>query len=255
MRKPLVVFITLFICVLSVNAQDITTHVYRKVAPENLNKYLKNEVNYWSKFVQSEIDNGNLKFWAVLQRVGGENQMNEPNILLITQISDINKPVNWVGVHNLFPNKKLKDLMMHDLFEVTDEIYLRDLENDINAPNIIPSNDYKYVRINYHNMKDIWWHLNFEAEHVKPFFKKAMDEGKTSIKGWSNSLILTPKSDAFRHKTCSSDYFSTLRDALGPNDFPDMDFPEDFYEEYLLNYVGERNVRIYKIITFIKAEK
>lgn len=249
---------TLFILLISfsvVFAQDITTHEYRKVAPENLDKYLSNEVNHWSKFAQSQIENGDLKFWAVLLRVGGENQLSEPNILLITQINDIDKPVNWKGIKNLFPKEKLKDLMMQDLFKTTDVIYLRDIGNDIHGENVNIEKDYKYVRVNYHNMKDVWWHLNFETQNVKPFFKEAMDNGTTSIKGWGNSLILSPKSDNFKYKTESHDYFSTLRAALGPNDFPDMDFPEDFFEDWQENYVGNRNVRIYKVIKIAQAKK
>lgn len=248
MKKYSLVLFALLISCSFITAQDVTTHEYRKVALENIAEYINNEVTYWSSFSQSEIDKGHLKFWAVLQRVGGENLRDEPNILLVTQINDINKPVNWDGIQELFPNEKLKDMMMNDLFTITDKIYLRDLGNDIQGPNINPEKDYKYVRINYHNMKDMWWHLNFEAQKVKPFFDEAMKKDKTSIIGWGNSLILTPKSKAFKYKTESHDYFSTFRDALGPNDFHDYDFPEGFFQEWQENYVGERNVRIYKII-------
>lgn len=254
MKKAFPVLLVLLMSFSFINAQDVTTHMYRKVAPENLAEYLDKEVNFWSKFSQSEIDKGNLKFWAVLQRVGSENLRDEPNILLITQINDINKPVNWKSIQQLFPHEKLKDLMMEDLFINTDEFYLRDLGNDIVGPNINPEKDYKYVRINYHNMKDVWWHLNFEAQKVKPFFEEAMKNGKTRIKGWGNSLILTPKSDNFKYKTESHDYFSTFRDALGPNDFVDLDFPEGFFKDWQNNYVGERNVRIYKIIALKRAK-
>ena len=174
MKKAFPVLLVLLMSFSFINAQDVTTHMYRKVAPENLAEYLDKEVNFWSKFSQSEIDKGNLKFWAILQRVGSENLRDEPNILLITQINDINKPVNWKSIQQLFPHEKLKDLMMEDLFINTDEFYLRDLGNDIVGPNINPEKDYKYVRINYHNMKDVWWHLNFEAQKVKPFFEEAM---------------------------------------------------------------------------------
>lgn len=255
MKKLSIILFTLLISVSIVKAQDITTHEYRKVSPENLDEYLSKEVNYWSKFAQKEIDNGNLKFWSVLVRVGGENLLDEPNILLITQINDIDKPIDWKAVKNIFPNERLKDLMMFDLFETTDIIYLRDLGNDIHNSTTNPQNDYKYLRLNYHNMKDVWWHLNFEAEKVKPFFKEAMDNGKTSIVGWGNSIVLSPKSDSFKYKTESHDYFSTFRAALGPNDFPDMDFPEDFFEDWQKNYVGDRNVRIYKVITLLQAKK
>ncbi|WP_111706396.1 hypothetical protein [Lutibacter citreus] len=250
MRKNFLVLLALLLSCSFISAQDVTSHRYRKVAPENLAEYLNNEVTYWSAFSQSEIDKGYLKFWAVLERVGGENLRDEPNILLITQFNDIDRPVDWESIKELFPNEKFKDMMMEDLFINTDIIYLRDLGNDIFSPNIDLEKDIKYVRINYHNMTDMWWHLNFEAQKVKPFFEEAMKKEKTTIKGWGNSLILTPKSDGFKYKTESHEYFSNFRDALGPNDFYDYDFPDGFFKDWQKNYVGERNARIYKIIAF-----
>ncbi|MDV7187682.1 hypothetical protein R3X25_10355 [Lutibacter sp. TH_r2] len=255
MKKSFIILFTLLMSCAYVNAQEFTTHEYRSVAPEDMDEYIKREVVYWSKFAESEMKKGNLTYWAVLQRVGGEHQLNEPNILRINTFVDIDKEVNWNSITGLFPKMKFKDMDARAISKTTDKIFLRDLGNHIQPENVIPEKDFKYVRINYHNMKDIWWHLNFEAEHVKPFFKEAMDNGKTSIKGWGNALILSPKSDEFRCKTYSYDFFSTLKDALGPNDFPDMDFPEDFYEEYSKNYVGEKNVRIYKVIKFIDVNE
>lgn len=258
MKKLSIILFTLLCSCAYVNAQMYTTHTtheYRTVAPEDMEDYIKREVVYWSKFAESEMKKGNLTYWAVLQRVGGENQLNEPNILRINTYADIDKVVDWKSITKLFPNKKFVDMDARQISRTTDKIFLRDLGNHIQADNVVPERDFKYIRINYHNMKDKWWHLNFEATKVKPFFKQAMDDKKTNIKAWGNALILTPKSDAFKYKTYSYDVFSSLKDALGPNDFPDMDFPDDFYEEYRANYVGERNVRIYKVIKFVDVNE
>lgn len=254
MKKTAIILFILLISSAFVNAQVYTTHTtheYRTVAPEDMEEYIKREVVYWSKFAEREMKKGNLTYWAVLERVGGENQLNEPNILRINTYADIDKVVDWKSITTLFPKKMFVDLDARQISTTTDKIFLRDLGNHIQAENVVPERDFKYIRINYHNMKDKWWHLNFEAYKVKPFFQKAMDERKTNIKAWGNALILTPKSDGFKYKTYSYDVFSSLKDALGPNDFPDMDFPDDFYEEYLENYVGERYVRIYRVIKFI----
>lgn len=255
MKKSLIILCTLLVSCFFVNAQEFTTHEYRSVAPEDMEDYIKREVVYWSKFAENEMKKGNLTYWAVLQRIGGENQLNEPNILRINTFVDIDKDVDWKSITALFPKDKFEDLDARQISTTTDKIFLRDLGNHIQGKNVVPERDFKYMRINYHNMKDVWWHLNFEANLVKPYFQKAMDDGKTSIKGWGNALILTPKSDGFKYKTFSYDLFSSLKDALGPNDFPDLDFPEDFYKEYLENYVGERYVRIYKVIKFIDVNE
>ena len=251
MNRLFLLLFSLLISGVYVNAQEFTTHEYRSVAPEDMEEYIKREVVYWSKFAESEMKKGNLTYWAVLQRVGGENILDEPNILRINTFVDIDKDVNWNSITTLFPKVDFKDMDARAISKTTDKIFLRDLGNHIEAPNVIPERDFKYMRINYHNMKDPWKHINFESEHVKPFFQKAMDDEKTSIKGWGNSLILSPKSEEFKYKTHSYDFFSSLKDALSPNDFPDMDFPDDFYKEYLDNYVGERYVRIYRVIKFI----
>jgi len=258
MKKLSIVLFTLLISCAFANAQVFTTHTtheYRTVAPEDMDEYIKREVVYWSKFAENEMKKGNLTYWAVLQRVGGENILNEPNILRINTYVDIDKEVDWNSITKLFPNKSFKDLDARLVSTTTDKIFLRDLGNHIQKAGVVPEKDFKYIRVNYHNMKDTWWHLNFEDKKVKPFFKEAMDNGKTSIIGWGNALILTPKSDAFKYKTYSYDLFSSLKQALGPNDFPDMDFPDDFYEEYLENYVGERNVRIYKVIKYVDVNE
>ncbi|SDW51083.1 hypothetical protein SAMN05444411_101887 [Lutibacter oricola] len=255
MRKIIVVLFVALFNLVCINAQEFTTHEYRYVAPKDMDDYINREVVYWSKFAESEMKKGNLTYWAVLKRVGGENQLNEPNILRINTFVDIDKEVDWKSITKLFPKMKFKDMDAREISSTTDKIFLRDLGNHIQGVDVVPERDFKYMRINYHNMKNTWWHLNFEAEKVKPFFKKAMDEGKTNVKGWGNSLILTPKSEEFKYKTFSYDIFSTLKDALGPNDFPDMDFPEDFYADWKENYVGERNVRIYKVIKFIDVNK
>ena len=255
MKNSFIILFTLLISCVFVNAQEFTTHEYRYVAPEDMDNYIKREVVYWSKFAESEMKKGNLTYWAVLERVGGENLLNEPNILRINTYVDIDKDVDWKSITKLFPNNKFVDMDARQISKTTDKVFLRDLGNHIQGATVVPERDFKYMRVNYHNMKDTWWHLNFEAAHVKPYFQKAMDEGKTSIKGWGNALILTPKSDGFQYKTHSYEFFSSLKDALGPNDFPDLDFPAGFYKDYLENYVGEKNVRIYKVIKFIDVNK
>jgi hypothetical protein len=232
-------------------AQEFTIHEFRKVEPQDIEEYIRRELTYWGEFAEKEFKKGNFTYWAILQRIGGENQEVEPNFLIINTFKDIDKEVDWASVQELFPKTRLKDIQTENLYTTTDKIFLRDLGNSIIGKGVVPEKDFKYIRINYHNMKDVWWHLNFEAQQVKPFFQKAMDEGKTSFKGWGNSFILTPKSEAFQYKTESHEFFSSLKDALGPNDFPDMDFPEDFFKEWQENYVGARNVRIYRIIKII----
>ena len=71
MRKAITIFV---VCLLSFQfamAQPITTHQYRRVAPENMQEYLKRETTSWAKWAEKEVTKGNLTFWAILQKIGG----------------------------------------------------------------------------------------------------------------------------------------------------------------------------------------
>ena len=66
-------FTVLCACALSIQfakAQEISSHQYRKVAPENMQEYLRRETTYWQKWAENEITKGNLVFWGIFQRVG-----------------------------------------------------------------------------------------------------------------------------------------------------------------------------------------
>ena len=83
--------LTLFIlgglfCIPMMFSQNVTTHQYRRVEPENMQEYLKRETTYWQKLAESEVTKGNLTFWAILQKVGGfrpGKRIQYPNYQLI----------------------------------------------------------------------------------------------------------------------------------------------------------------------------
>lgn len=254
MRKTIILLVVLLLSSFFITAQNVTLHMYRKVEPADLNEYIKREVNYWSKFAEKEIKAGNMSFWALLVRVGGENMETEPNTLMIKTFTDIDKELDWNGIYKMFPNVKVNNIETESLFKTTSIIYLKGMGNHIQGPNIDPQKDFKYVRMNYFNLKDTWWHLNFEEQDVKPFFKKAMEDGITTLKGWGNSLVLTPKSEGFRYDTHSYDIFTTLNDAVSPDNFDSPIFPEGFFDEWKENIIHPREIRVYKVIKFVNEE-
>jgi hypothetical protein len=82
--------------------------------------------------------------------------------------------------------------------------------------------------------------------------KKAMDEGKTKMKGWGNAVVISPESPDFPYKTQSYDLFSSMTDALGPGFSEDFTWPEDvvFPEN---NYQGPRHSHLYRIVQAVSA--
>ncbi len=256
MKKSIIMLCAIFMGLQFISAQEITTHLYRRVAPENVNEYVKREINYYGKFAQEEMKKGNLTFWAILERVGGDQMDVEPNILIINSYVDINKPLDWANVKIMFPNVKMENIEVNSISTTTGKVFLEDLGNHIQAPNVNPDADFKYIRINYHDMKDISWHLTFEEEKIKPHFQAAMNSGKTTIKGWGNAIILAPRSEGFPFRTESYDLFSSLSDALSLNNFSGgMEFPLGYFDEWQKNIIEPRHISIYRIVKVVQPPK
>ena len=232
------------------NAQNITTHQYRKVAQGDMQEYLKRETTYWKKFAESEVKKGNLTFWGIFQKMGGTDQENSPNILIINTFKDLDKGVDWNGVADLFPDVKMEDIQTWNLSTNTDQIFLRGLGNHIQVDNP----EFNYARIIYHNVKSTNTHLTFEAEKWKPMVKKAIAEGKTSIQGWGNAMIISPESTDFDYDTYSYDLFSSSHAALSPAFTEDHELPDDFFNELSDNYDGPRNANLYRIVAAVSAQ-
>jgi len=244
----------LAVCILSFQfamAQSITTHQYRRVAPENMQEYLKRETTYWAKWAEKEVTKGNLTFWAILQRVGGVNQDTSPNILIINTFKDIDKGADWASIAAMFPDVKMEEIGTADISNNMHHVFLRNLPNHIRAENTT-NDDYKFVRIIYHDTKNTGQHLTFEAEKWKPMVEKAMKEGKTSMKGWGNQGIISPVTSTFTYSSYSYDIFSSLQEALSPAFSDDWTAPEGFWDGFQENY-NKRNSNVYRIVTSASA--
>ena len=247
MKKLNRVLVLLVIAVLAIPqisfSQGISIHTYRRVAPENMEEYLKRETTYWQKFAQSEIQKGNMYFWAIFQKVGGTHMEKSPNILIINGISDIDEGVNWSGITELFPGVAMEDIETTSLFSTTDQILVQDLPNHIQVENP----QFNYVHIIYHNVVNTDAHLAFEADEWKPMLQKAMDEGKTTVQGWGNGRIMSPQSEDFPYTAYSYDLFGTAKDALGSY-FSEMVVPDNFGASVADNTAGPRKSNLYRIV-------
>ena len=248
----LALLVGIFLCP-SMIAQGITSHQYRRIDPANMQEYLKRETTYWSKLAEQEVKKGNLTFWAILQRVGGEDIQNAPNILIINSFNNMDTANEiWGGIEELFPDVKMEDMATWNLGKSVTTVYLRSLGNHTEPENTNMEEDFKYVHIIYHDTNDAGKHLDFEAEKWKPMIKKAMDEGKTTMKGWGNAVVISPESPDFPYKTQSYDLFSSMTDALGPGFSEDFTWPEDFaFPED--NYKGPRHSHLYRIVQAVTA--
>jgi hypothetical protein len=250
MKNLLFILITFLLNLPLTFTQQISTHQYRRVAPADMQEYIKRETTYWKKFAENEIEKGNLTFWGIFQKMGGTDQENSPNILIINSFKDLDKGADWNSIADLFPNVKMEDIQTWTLSTNTDQIFLRVLDNHIEVDNP----EFNYVRIIYHNVKNTGTHLNFEAQKWKPMVEKAMAEGKTTIRGWGNGLIIAPESTAFDYNTYSYDLFSSSHAALSPAFTEDHELPDGFFNELADNYDGPRHANLYRIVAAVSAE-
>lgn len=244
----------LALCLLSFQfamAQTITTHQYRRVAPENMQEYLKRESTYWAKWAEKEVTKGNMTFWAILQKVGGVNQDTSPNILIINTFKDIDKGADWASIATMFPDVKMENIGTEGISTNIHHVFLSDLPNHIRAENTT-SDDYKYVRVIYHDTKNAAKHLAFEAEKWKPMVEKAMKESKTTMKGWGNQSIISPVTSNFTYSSYSYDIFSSMQDAMSAAFSDDQSMPDGFWVGFQDNYT-KRNSNLYRVVAGASA--
>ena len=249
MKKLTLIVLGLLFSIPVTMAQEITVHQYRRVAPENMQEYLKRETTYWQKLAESEVKKDNLTFWAILQKVGGLDQQNGSNILIINSFKNMDTANEiWGNLQALFPDTKMEDMDTWNLAENRATIYVRSLGNDITVPNVNPENDFKYVYIIYHNPVNTNKFLDFEATKWKSLAEKAMADGMTTMKGWGNAVVVSPESSKFPYKTQSYDLFASLTDALGPTFKEGFTWPDDFMTDIEGNEAGPRHKNLYRII-------
>lgn len=253
MKKALIMFFAIIMAMPCLMAQGITTHQYRRVEQEDMQEYLKRETTYWKKFAEQEVTKGNLTFWAILVKVGGVGLDHKPNVLIINTMNDVDEGLDWASVADLFPDVKPEDINTGELSKEMATIYLRSQENHINAPGAIPQDDYKYVKIVYHNPKSIGKLLTFERDKWKPMVEKAMADGNTTLKGWGNARVLHPSSSKFPYSTQSYDLFNNLNDALLPYFSDDVEASDDFYDDVMDNEESRRSIGLYYIVSFVSA--
>ncbi|TNJ45223.1 hypothetical protein KFZ70_07110 [Tamlana fucoidanivorans] len=250
MRKTIMMLFIILVSGQFIQAQGASVHLHRRVADTDMEEVLKREVKYWSKFAQSEIDKGNMYFWGVFTRIGGTDLENEPNVLIVNGFTDIDNEINWGGIQEMFPDVKMEDIDTRELSTTTDVVILRDLNNHIQVPDAT-GEDFNFVRIKYHNVKDLRWHIDFEVNKVKPFFKADMDAHKSKRKGWGNAVILEPRSEKFPYRAYSYNLFSTLSDAVNPRHEEGTSWPDGFFDEYQKNVAGPDDSRLYRVIKVV----
>lgn len=159
-------------CLAQTNNRSITLYQYRQVPDDKVNEFIKRETTYWSKVAQKAIDKKQLSFWALLQKMGGDNMTNSPNFLFINTYTDIDKAGEiWSNVEAA-AGVKMAAMETNSLSKTTDMFFLHD-EHWAQAKNAVPEKDFKYVVMIYHNSNYPDSLINLEKRYWGPFIQTA----------------------------------------------------------------------------------
>jgi hypothetical protein len=232
----------------ALQAQNITVYQYRQVPPDKVNEFIKRETTYWSQVAKKAIDSGKMNLWALLEKVGGTDMKNSSNFIFVnvfpnidTDLSDVFNPTT------LFPGVPMDQMSTYDISTVMDEIYAH-ADGWEQAANAVPSQDFNYVMINYHNTSDPAQFNEIEKNNWGPFIKAAMDNNQVDQKAWGNSIILSPTGGKMKFNCFSSDFYTNLKSALMPTWSPDVKLPTIALDSLQKLSLSVPNRVIYRIL-------
>ena len=255
--KALLLFVFLFS--FKMNAQDdenkgISVYQYRQVQQDQMEEFIARETKYWSKVAESAIAKGNLTFWGLFEKVGGFDMPNSPNILFINTFKDIDN-ANMGEIWNpsaVWPNVPMDQMETSSMSKVNHMLFVKP-EGWVKASNAVPENDYKFIKMIYHNASNPGNLIALEDKHWGPFIQSAMDSGKNKQKAWGNSRILSPSGPEMKANTISVDIYSSLKEALDPTWDENTVFPTEGLTEIMALETNQRISFVYRIVKVVTA--
>ena len=255
--KALLLFVFLFS--FKMNAQDdenkgISVYQYRQVQQDQMEEFIARETKYWSKVAESAIAKGNLTFWGLFEKVGGFDMPNSPNILFINTFKDIDN-ANMGEIWNpsaVWPNVPMDQMETSSMSKVNHMLFVKP-EGWVKASNAVPENDYKFIKMIYHNASNPGNLIALEDKHWGPFIQSAMDSGKNKQKAWGNSRILSPSGPEMKANTISVDIYSSLKEALDPTWDENTVFPTEGLTEIMALETDQRISFVYRIVKVVTA--
>ena len=234
----------------SIKAQDITTYQYRHVAPDKVDEFIKRESTYWSKVARKAIDDGKMSFWALLEKVGGTDLGTSSNYMFVNSFPDVNADLSKVfDPSKIFPGIPVSKIETNSISTTTADIFVMDNAWE-QAANAVPTKDFNYVLMNYHNSSDPVAFNAIEKNNWGPFIKTSMDNNQVDQKAWGNSIVLVPTGGDMKFNCLSIDLYSNLKSALNPTWSSGVTFPTaglDSLQKISLNPPARVLYRIVKV--------
>lgn len=231
---------------------QITSYQYRRVAADKIDEFIKRETTYWSKVAESAAKNKTMTFWALLEKVGGYDLPNSSNFLFINTFPDIDKTGDVFKDAEKIAGVKMAQMETNSISTTTSQFFLHN-ESWAQSAKAVPQNDFNYVVMVYHNTDYPDSLVNLEKKYWMPFAQKAMDNDQTSMKGWGNAIVLSPKGDDIKFTTVSYDLYKNLQDALMPKWDPKLEFPNEGLNMIGKIETGRRGTVVYRVVKVVSA--
>ena len=208
---------------------------FRRISPstsiaiypnEHISEVMNRETKYWKKVAEKSMRDGNLKFWAVLRKMGGVNVHNSSNFLFINTMADVDKMGEIWDASKVFPDVPMESMNTFGMSTVTTQLYLQ-THGWQQVANANPEEHFKYLIMVYHHTNNQDSLIKAENAIWSPFIKESMDKGVTPQTGWGNAHVLSPTGPNVKYNTISYDVYPSLKDALTGGfkegtEFPDM---------------------------------
>ena len=222
-----IIFISTFLFCVSTQAQYFI-YGYNIVPDEEVEHYLQNEKELFSKAAERAYNEGVINGWAIMRRVQGGKS--EPNFYWYIGLGDlkkvdalekdfgkiINETIEKSGSPSLI-NRAIKNHNSYTRFVAT--FYRPEVTNAKN------SDGFKYLK---HNIAlspnpNQWW--DTQMKEWGPFIKKNMNNGKINQEIWAPAVRINPVGNGYNWNVISIDGFNSLEDLFGNGglQYPSMD--------------------------------
>lgn len=233
-------------------AQNIAIFQYRRVPGDHMEEFLKRETTYWSKVAKKAIEKGNLQSWALLQKVGGTDLENAPNILFINIVKDLDAMNGMWDAAAVFPDVPMEKMETNSM-STTTSAYLFSPQSWVEAPNTKPE-DLRYVKINFINSSNASQLISLEKEYWLPFITAAMAKEGTSQVAWGNAGLIYPYGPDIPFSSISFDVYSSLHETMLPKWAEGTEIPQDGLDKINEITLHRRSAEIYRIVMSVDAE-
>ena len=225
MKNSIFLFTLLFSFVL--NAQYFM-YGYNIVPEDEIEHYLQNERELFSKAAEKAFKEGVINGWAIMRRVqGGKSEPNFYWYLGLDSIdkldalpTDFGKIINQTVENSGMPSLVRRAIKNHNSYSRFVATFYR--------PEVIRAKDFSGFKYLKHNVASspnpgVWW--DTQIKQWGPFIKKNMNNGKINQEIWAPGVRINPVGSGYNWNVISIDGFNSLSDMFqnGGKDYPSME--------------------------------